>query len=78
MTWIRNEGIKEVDTRSPVNKFICENVGNLLNGLVMLMSMIMETMFMILSLFVYLLYFPLPVWDTFSVFGNMKNKVERL
>lgn len=76
MTWIRNEGIKEVDTRSPVNKFICENVGEPSKWRACHAHEYDHGDYVYDHIFVCLspMYFPLPVWDTFSVFLGIYEK----
>ena len=69
-TWIRNEGKKECDTRSPVNRFICENIGKRAEWDTCLADEYDHGDYMYDHIFVCLSpqYFPMSQWGLFSIF----------
>tara|TARA_B100000902_G_scaffold309813_1_gene299292 strand:+ start:3837 stop:4682 length:846 start_codon:yes stop_codon:yes gene_type:complete len=76
MTWIRNEGKDESDTRTPINQYICENVGEPATWRSCFASEYDHGDYVYDHIFVCLspMYFPYPVWDTFSVFLGIYEK----
>lgn len=70
-TWIRNnDGKEEVDTRSPVNSFICEYIGKKCDWNCCYANEYDHGDYVYDHIFVCLspMYFPISQWDLFSVF----------